>query len=208
MKNLALLVCCAWVLVGCGPKIYDNSDPRADWDRDSFQCQQYAEGNTPMPQYTPVPQARTESGYGTVYTNTGPVPFTYTQTYQPDPYAQAGAQLQNAGASWGRIAAIQNRYENCLNSLGWHEVDKDKETRKAKKDLYVCLVIESHNAAKSTDDFEVVRDIAENICEKKTGRKESKMSAYFARQALSAKTQNDISPATESASSLLKKETN
>lgn len=208
MKNLALLVCFAWLLVGCGQKIYDNSDPRADWDRDSFQCQQYAEGNTPMPQYVPVPQARTESGYGTVHTNTGSVPFTYTQTYQPHPYAQAGAQLQNAGAAWGRRAAVQARYERCLNSLGWHEVDKDKETRKAKKDLYVCLVIESHNAAKSIDDFEVVRDIAENICEKKTGRKESKMSAYFARQALSAKAQKDISPTTESDSSLLKKEMN
>lgn len=208
MKNFALLFFFVWALVGCGPTIYDNSDPRANWDRDSFQCQQYAEGNTPMPQYVPVPQARTESGYGTVYTNTGPVPFTYTQTYQPDPYAQAGAQLQNVSASLGRIAAIQSRYERCLNSLGWHEVDKEKEARKAKKDLYVCLAIESHNAAKGIDDFEIVRDIAENICEKKTGRKESKMSAYFARQALSAKTQKDISPTTESASSLPKKETN
>lgn len=127
MIKVTLLIFCTALVCGCGPKMYDNSDPMADWNRDSFQCQKYAEDNTPMPQHTPTPQARTESGYGTAYTNAGPVPFTYTQTYRPDPYEQASANLYNASASWGRIATVMSRYENCLNSLGWYEVKKDKK---------------------------------------------------------------------------------
>lgn len=192
MKNLALLAFCVWAFVGCGPTMYDNSDPRASWDRDSFQCQQYAEGNTPMPQYVPVPQARTESGYGTAYTNAGPVPFTYTKTYQPDPYAQAGAQLQNAGAAWGRIAAIQNRYKNCLNSLGWHEVNTSTHADlsskiKAKKELYKCLMIEAHDAVKTSNEFEAILSAVEIACEQKTGAKDRSMSIYFTKQALETK---------------------
>lgn len=197
MKNLVLMLGCVLVLWGCAATVYDNADPRADWDRDSLLCRGYAEGSTPMPQHVPVPQGRTETGYGMVNIGNGPIlPYTYTQTYTPDPYAVAGAQLQNAGASWARIANIQLRYEQCLKTLGWYEVDTSAEkakhaeserTKKKKHELYTCLVIEAHNAAKTSDNFEEILQYSEEQCEKKTGYKERNMSAYFARQAIEVK---------------------
>lgn len=125
MKKSLLLVLVISIFVfinGCGPKVYDNANPNADWDRDNFMCRSYAEGNTPMPQMVPVPQTETVTGTGTVYYNDGQsAPFTYTQTYQPNQYQQLGANMQNASASWGRIAMLQERYEECLSHLGWHE---------------------------------------------------------------------------------------
>lgn len=128
-----------FLLAGCGPKIYDNANPNADWDRDSFMCRSYAEGNTPMPQMVPVPQTETVTGTGTIYYNNGQsTPFTYTQTYQPNQYQQLGASMQNAAASWGRIAMLQERYEKCLSHLGWYEAknDTDKVDLKILKNKY------------------------------------------------------------------------
>ncbi|MDY0204722.1 MAG: tetratricopeptide repeat protein [Desulfovibrio desulfuricans] len=128
MKNLALLLCCTWGLAGCGPTIYQNSDPSANWAQDSFVCQEYAEGSTPMPQYVPIPQSRTETGYGTVHMNNGRTAhYDYTHTYHANPYDQANAHFYNASQDFARMSAVQRRFERCLNSLGWFEVKKGKE---------------------------------------------------------------------------------
>lgn len=186
MKNLVLMLGCVLVLWGCAATVYDNADPRADWDRDSLLCRGYAEGSTPMPQHVPVPQGRTETGYGMVNIGNGPIlPYTYTQTYTPDPYAVAGAQLQNAGASWARVANVQLRYEQCLKNLGWYEVDTSRQRTIDKKgDLYVCLEKEAFKKTKTSNNFEEILQYAEFECEKKMNMKERNMSAYFARQAM------------------------
>lgn len=119
-------------LVGCGPKLYENTvNPAAsdmELQRDYAGCRSYAEGNSPMPQMQPVPQATTTYGSGTVMTSTGKfVPYAYTATTTPNPYHTMSVGLNNVAAQFAYIARVERITEDCLTSLGWKEVKKSKK---------------------------------------------------------------------------------
>ena len=112
------------MLSGCA-KTWSHNDPRANWQNDSFQCENYARGVTPMPQYQQLPPTQTVTGYGTLATNTGLVPYSYSATVAPSAAAQFNTSMANAGASLGYIMALESRYEECLRHLGWYEANKN-----------------------------------------------------------------------------------
>lgn len=131
MKKIA----CIFVLLlltGCGPKIYENTlRPDAgqyELDLDINKCHSYATGSTPMPSLAPVPQPTTTQGYGTVTSGGMSSTYFYNQTSYPNSYQKSAIEFSNASNQFMYMAMIQRRQEECMESLGWREVQKNTHT--------------------------------------------------------------------------------
>lgn len=177
---------------GCTKTYYHNPvNADASWEHDSLICKQYAQGTTPMPVMKELEQGRTTYGSGTVNFSDGSSAFvTYNETTQPDGMKNFAIGMENLANAIGTQAVIQNKYRDCLASLGWKNTDDTVKEHKAQaakvKDLYSCFQTEANKAATTTDDFERLISIVQAACIQ-YGSGERPMAAYYSRQALDAK---------------------